>query len=136
MTGGKTPEHSRNLDRPSPSDGKRGVGNAEQAETIGTAGLLAQYAISLHKTRYGLVHCRSTADEIKGIARAMNADLIRDVFTGKEASEGRADRREGPHHLLQHPPDLLGAVLTGRRWRWREAGGVMLWVKSRSFRVL
>ena len=103
---------------------------------VGTAGQLVHFSISLHITRYGLVHCRSTADEIKGIARAMNADLIRDVFTGKEASEGRADRREGPHGLLLRPPDLLGAVLTGRRLRWREAGGVMLWVISRTFRVL
>ena len=30
-----------------------------------------------------------TADEIKGIALAMNADLTRDVFIGKEANEGR-----------------------------------------------
>jgi len=30
-----------------------------------------------------------TADEVRGIALAMNADLTRDVFTGKAASEGR-----------------------------------------------
>ena len=30
-----------------------------------------------------------TADEVRGIALAMNADLTRDVFTGKEANEGR-----------------------------------------------
>ena len=30
-----------------------------------------------------------TAGEVKGIALAMNADLTRDVFTGKRASEGR-----------------------------------------------
>ena len=30
-----------------------------------------------------------TADEVKGIARALNADLARDVFTGKDANEGR-----------------------------------------------
>jgi len=30
-----------------------------------------------------------TADELKGIARALNADLARDVFIGKNANEGR-----------------------------------------------
>jgi CHAT domain-containing protein len=30
-----------------------------------------------------------TAEEVRGIALAMNADLTRDVFTGKAASEGR-----------------------------------------------
>ena len=33
--------------------------------------------------------CRKSCGEVKGIALAMNADLTRDVFTGKRASEGR-----------------------------------------------
>jgi CHAT domain-containing protein len=80
------------------------VANAKMPETaiaLASRGLIAVRGLPVHLRAApkldgvssadlaGLPRLPDTADEVKGIALAMNANLTRDVFTGKEASEDR-----------------------------------------------